>query len=471
MKALLRRIILVVALVSVGLMGVLPVIAAPVSAQAQFAIPILVANTSFLNVRSGPGVEYSVVATIVGGTELPVLGIASDGVWYLVASHAGNGWVNIDYTIPRGDFRNVPQIDLRSIVVANAAVAVPVTIGLPVASTVSSERFRAAINVESVNLRAVPANEGAVLRILFKNDAVDYAIVNRANDQRGVEWLALDVPGVGVGWIESAKLQVRLSGRYRDVLTVVGDVVGLLEQPMGQSLNVPPLVRGDEVFLLDITPDGQLIKVELPSGAVGWIPFGSILGRENTTTDGLYQPDSGQEGGGTGEVVVPVQPNAPQYASLVAIVNTGNLNIRSGPGAQFTVVATVPGGTQLNVLAMASDDVWYLVSGAFGQGWLNKEHVIFRGSFNNLPTVPWDVAAGQAAVAAPVAVASVPLQVYAAPGTQYTVVGTLASPAEYAIVARTRDGNWLQVLTPFGHGWLPSYQVIIRGELGSIATV
>ena len=41
---------------------------------AQLAIPLLVVNTSFLNVRSGDGPQYTVVLTVVGGTELPVLG-------------------------------------------------------------------------------------------------------------------------------------------------------------------------------------------------------------------------------------------------------------------------------------------------------------------------------------------------------------------------------------------------------------
>lgn len=378
------------------------------SAQAQHSVPVLIANTSFLNIRSGPGAEYSILATVVGGTELPVLGIGSDDVWYFVTSPVGNGWVNIDYTIPRGDFRNTPQIDLSAVpaAAASSAYVAGVAQNTGVNPYTGVERYRAAINVESVNLRATPTQEGEVLRILFMDDSTDYAIVGRTTDRRNTEWLAIDVPGVGVGWIESAKLNVRLSGRYRDVLTVVGDVVGVLERPMGHFLDVPPLVRGDEVFLLETSLDGQLVKVELRSGAVGWIPFSSIVGRENTTTDDLYVPGAqlppylfdGQGGGAApGYVVVPTLPGSgPQPAAPIAIVNTGNLNIRSGPGAEFSSIAVVPGGTQLSVLAMASDDVWCLVAGPFGQGWINQEYVIFRGNFQNLPIIPWAVAAGQA---------------------------------------------------------------------------
>ena len=78
--------------------------------RVDFERPILVVNTSFLNVRSGPGVEYGVLVTVVGGTELPVLGVAADQVWYQVATDGGPGWVNIEFTLPRGDFSNVPLV-------------------------------------------------------------------------------------------------------------------------------------------------------------------------------------------------------------------------------------------------------------------------------------------------------------------------------------------------------------------------
>jgi uncharacterized protein YgiM (DUF1202 family) len=491
MKSKLRSLFIALSLALVVALGVGPALATGASQQAQFAVPILIANTSFLNIRTGPGAEYTVLVTVVGGTEMPVLGIAGDGVWYLVATSVGNGWVNADYVIPRGDFRNVPEIDSAYAVTPVVVPWTPITIGLPQDAgqgggiapygTSTVERFRAAINVESVNLRATPSMEGPVLRILFMDDSTDYAIVGRTN-VRNVEWLAIDVPGVGSGWIESAKLHVRLSGRYRDVLTVVGESVGVLQVPMGHFLSVPPLQQGDEVFLLETSLDGQLVKVELPTGEAGWIPFASVVGRENTTTDGLYVAGSpapvpyyedGQGGGvAPGYVAVPVVPaGVPVVAAPTAIVNTGNLNIRSGPGAQFTTVATVPGGTQLGVIAIASDDVWYLVAGAFGQGWINKEFVIIRGNLSVVPTIPWSEAAAQAAVQAPVAVVSVSLVLYAAPGTQYAQVGTLVGPAEVAVVARTADFNWVQLSTAFGYGWVPVSQVVLRGDANLIPTV
>src|SRR5690606_25483491 len=272
----------------------------------------------------------------------------------------------------------------------------------------------------------------------------------------------------GTGWVETPKLRVRLSARYRDVLTVVADTVNLYADPGVSLLHVEPLRHGDEVFLIDITPDGQFVRVELATGEVGWLPFSAVVTREGTSTDDLGPDDAGQGGG---SVVPVISAPGPQLEAPRVIVNTGNLNVRSGSGAHFTSVAVVPGGTELTVLGLASDDVWYLVAGDFGQGWVNREYVIFRGVFDNVPVIPYDVAASQGTVAAPVAIVSAPVTLYAAPGVDFAQVGVLYGPAEVTLVARNADATWVQVMTPQGYGWLIANQVILRGDLSLVPVV
>ncbi len=68
----------------------------------------LVVNTSFLNVRTGPGIGHDVLAVVRGGTVLPVVSRMSGNVWYEVETSAGRGWVNRRYTVTRGNFGAVP---------------------------------------------------------------------------------------------------------------------------------------------------------------------------------------------------------------------------------------------------------------------------------------------------------------------------------------------------------------------------
>lgn len=187
-----------------------------VAAQSrQLVLPILVVNTGMLNVRSGPGPQYTIITKVPGGVELPVLGTNENNSWYLVATAAGAGWVDVSFTIARGNFTFVPLI-------------------------------------------------------------------------------------------------------------VAQDITAALVQPLPESLGLPD--------------DASLIAV-------------------------------------------------PQLETPEVIVNTGRLNVRTGPGPQYTIITSVPGGTSFHPLGVTADATWYLVEGPFGRGWIAVEYTIFRGVFENIPVM------------------------------------------------------------------------------------
>lgn len=76
----------------------------------NLALPHLVINTAYLNVRSGPGVGYDIVTTVRGGTKLQVSAISSENrLWMQVTTDAGVGWVNSYYAVRRGNFGSLTQ--------------------------------------------------------------------------------------------------------------------------------------------------------------------------------------------------------------------------------------------------------------------------------------------------------------------------------------------------------------------------
>lgn len=202
-------------LLTVLVLPVVSVAASGAEQTRQLALPILVVNTGALNVRSGPGPQYTVVTSVPGGVELPVLGTNADNTWYLVATVAGTGWVDVSFTLPRGDFTFVPLVRLEA-------------------------------------------------------------------------FTALSV------------------------------------QPVPTSLGLPQL--------------SELVTI-------------------------------------------------PQLEIPTIIVNTGRLNVRSGPGPQYTILGSVPGGTTFDALGVTGDGTWYLVDSVFGRGWISAEFTIFRGVFDNIPVI------------------------------------------------------------------------------------
>ncbi len=246
--------------------------------QAQLAIPVLVVNTSFLNVRSGDGPQYTVVATVVGGTELPALAVNPSGTWYLVSTPVGNGWVDVSFTLPRGDFRFVPVV--RAEVSVQPAGSPPLSIGLVnpparnlsaavAAAPTTSERAR--VNVTSVNLRAQPGDGAAVLTVLYASNNGDYPVVGRAFDARFVEWTAITVQNFGTGWVESNKLEYR---------TVQG-AAAVPSAPAASSTGIPVPQLATSVIVINTAflnvrsgAGGQFTAIATVPGGTTFTPLG-----------------------------------------------------------------------------------------------------------------------------------------------------------------------------------------------------
>ncbi len=507
------RILSVVLLLSMLFIPYANIALAGSTEQVQFVAPKLVVNTSFLNIRTGPGVQYTTLITVVGGTELPVLGVANDGVWFQVSTVIGVGWVNVDYTLPRGNFENIPVVDFSpvgNVVVINA----PSSLGLPgqggggvvivgqqpvvttttAATTTgglilvqledggsttvtSGERFRVAvITGEPVNLRTQPSIDAPAIGIIFPDAARDYAIVGRTVDRGGLEWLGIDVPGMGSGWIEAPKAFLRLSGAFRDVVFANQNASVFAMPGSTGNVNMPFLSQGTEAFVAGISQDSNFVLLELGGGDRIWVPFNSITTRTGTTTDGLDLAASQLAPVAAPSTTTTTITTQPIFTPVSfgldtphVVINASSLNIRSGPGAQFTSLAIVPGGSEFPVLGLASDGVWFLIAGPFGQGWVNNEFVLFRGAIQNVPIIPLSSVSG--VLATPTALVSGAVTLYAAPGTNFGAIGTISGPIEVAVVARTADFNWVQLNTSLGFGWVPASQVSIRGDATLIPIV
>lgn len=445
--------------------------------QSQFVAPILVVNTSFLNVRTGPGAQFTALITVVGGTELPVLAVASDQVWYQVSTVAGVGWVNIEFTIPRGDFSRVPVVGIPS---AGEVVAGGSTGGSGVAQPgsapaaplpASGGTSRVIINVEATNLQVSPSLDSGTVGTVFRDDTKLYRVVGATVDANGLQWFQIVVPEVGTGWVDAGKiLFVASEDDGRTVIVITGDVIAMTDSPGGGNNGLPILTRGAEAYLLGFSRDTNFAQIQLiGDGPIGWVPTGAIEIRESLIPEDELVDSTAPSVTAPGSVPAAPTPIQPGLEESRVVVNTAFLNIRSGPGVEFTSVATVAGGTELRVLGVASDGVWFLVEGTFGRGWLNIEFAVFRGNISTVPIIRETASVG--VLAQPVAVISGAVTLFAAPSPNFGTLGTLAGPVEVNVVARTADFAWVQLNTPLGFGWVSADQVVIRGDTSIIPIV
>ncbi len=158
-----------------------------------------------------------------------------------------------------------------------------------------------------------------------------------------------------------------------------------------------------------------------------------------------------------------------------AVVNTDNLNVRSGPGVEYTQVAVVDGGTPLIVLgrseadlADSSEDLWWYVEVGEVRGWVNSALLALRGDLSYAPVVE-----PQGELIPPSAyVGFTGTFLYSEPSSFSAVVCGIVGDTFYPVVARDAvPANYYRIEAVCENGraavgWLPLESLIFRNDAG-----
>ncbi|MBN1201369.1 MAG: SH3 domain-containing protein [Anaerolineae bacterium] len=152
----------------------------------------------------------------------------------------------------------------------------------------------------------------------------------------------------------------------------------------------------------------------------------------------------------------------------VVVVNVETANIRSGPAANTTSLGSVTGGTELPVTGRSPDGAWWRVLSPFGTGWISDVVVVFRGSIGAVPFVSEPAGTLEAPY---VIVDGYPVTVYRNPNEDSFIVGIAPTGTIMYILGLSNDGNWWQVDTSMGPGFVKAGQVALRGDASSVPRV
>jgi uncharacterized protein YgiM (DUF1202 family) len=144
-------------------------------------------------------------------------------------------------------------------------------------------------------------------------------------------------------------------------------------------------------------------------------------------------------------------PQASAQGFPSATVNTGALNVRSGPGVAYGVITSVVRGTVMTMLSRTTDGSWVKVALSNGvQGWVNARYLLTAYPIFNLPI---ESAGGPTGPTATVATGV--LNVRSGPGVSYGVITWLYQGTVVALLTRNADGSWVKVSPAVGiQGWV-----------------
>ncbi|GAB4524532.1 MAG: hypothetical protein OHK0046_39370 [Anaerolineae bacterium] len=135
----------------------------------------------------------------------------------------------------------------------------------------------------------------------------------------------------------------------------------------------------------------------------------------------------------------------PAGNTTIRAVTNAIVNMRSGPGVSFSVIAVLPYDASLTVIGRNQSSTWLLVENSQGRGWLSYTYVDAQGRVNSLPVTNETVTPATTTTTRPAAPSDAP--VVAAPSG---VVPTISRTARRIFVRGQELGNHADVFSKVG---------------------
>lgn len=296
-------------------------------------------NSAALNIRSGPGTNYGIVAKAGLNERLPVLDKSGD--WYKVKLSSGaTGWV-AGWLV---------KIEYPSSAAAQTAQT-------------------AVIKGSSMNVRSGPGTGYGLVTQVGQGER--FPVIEKSGD-----WYKVRLKNGNFGWLAGWLISIETSSAPASPASppaqpVTGNQVAVIKSSSmnvrsgpGTGYGIVTQVGQAERFAV-LQKSGDWYKVQLKNGSTGWLA-GWLVAIETTSLPPL-------------PINPPAQTNPGSAGNQLAVVNSSTLNVRSGPGTGYGVVGQVAQGNEFPVLEQSGD--WYRVQTAGGSGWL-------AGWLVSLKTVP-----------------------------------------------------------------------------------
>ncbi|CCO07958.1 SH3 domain-containing protein [Desulforamulus hydrothermalis] len=214
--------------------------------------------------------------------------------------------------------------------------------------------------------------------------------------------------------------------------TVKADKLNLRSGPGTHTALLGQVNKGDKLPVL--TKSGDWYQVQV-GGKAAWVA-GWLVTVE----------DTGTVSRGTASTAV---------QGKVAVVTADTLNIRSGPGTNYSIAGQAKKGEQLSVLAQNGD--WVKVQGAGTTGWVANWLVKVQNATAAAASKPATTSANSGKVA--VATGDI-LNIRSGPGTGYSIVAKVKKGDLMSVLGQ--NGDWVKVQLGGTVGWVANWLVTVQ---------
>lgn len=253
-----------------------------------------------------------------------------------------------------------------------------------------------------------------------------------------------------------------------------------------QATIVDIVNQNQVVTMLGRNTDASWVYVRTPSGILGWMRPQSL-----TYTINLFDLTAVSVTPTPGSATATPTP-VTQAINFTGVVNTGALNVRSGPGVQFGRIAAVYFGDGVILLGRNADATWlYIQTASTVRGWVNARYITPSNNIGLLPVVDASVSTptpgGPILTPTPIFLTPLPtavpgpttvpntgvvntgnLNVRGGPGVGYARVSSVSLNAVVSLLGRNLDSSWAHIATGTHEGWVNARYLTSSSSIGNL---
>lgn len=312
-------------------------------------------------------------------------------------------------------------------------------------------------------------------RYRYLQQTLSIALNQRPNDGIPIEvWNGTNDPGFGAAAADRLAeigfriVELRAADRLYDK-TVIYD-----RTTSSKGSAVPLLLRTFNLkqssVVADPSPNGPRYRIIVGPD------FNTCYYARSATAAGNQQIGSDNPAAASAPaepIIVPEAPPTPTETLSPAVplptdivVLPGNVvNVRSGPGRQYTLLGRLAGGNTAPVLGKSLDGQWWHIRFRGKLGWVHGDYVAPVGASETPPAQT-----GGAGLSAPMVVvpAGDIVNVRSGPGVQYAVLGRLIGGQRAEITGKNAAQTWWHIRYDGGEAWVSARVVRAEGDLSAI---
>ena len=304
-------------------------------------------TTAYVNLRTGPGTDYTILETVPLGAQISILDTGNPG-WYRVTAPSGNsGYMCSDYILASGGDAGTSTVLF----------------------TARTTAF--------VNLRAGPGTGYGIYLTVPLGDTV--SVLDTAN----AGWYRVQY-GSYTGYMSADYLQTQSAATPTPAppdTSASADPIGTARTTAVLNIRTGPSTGYRSLGLLD---NGETVTV-LENCGNGWYAV-----RTSSNTFGYCSGDYLRVTLGTSPAPQPEptpQPSEPDTATRWNGRTTAFVNLRSGPSTGYRIYLTVPLGDAITILDR-SNSGWYRVQYGSYTGYMSSDYIDVLGAVEETPTTP-----------------------------------------------------------------------------------